>query len=372
VSGRPVLRSALALALLAGSLAGALPAAGQGAGTQPPGAPAATNVLRSVYFAAASVSDGLAAEAAVLINSLPEMLATALSARQPFTRAALPARARSVVSVAAAAAADGSLTVTVGLRDARAGTDSLARTFGPGGIDSAGFVALVDDAASRLAPQLGPVPPEVDVLAVTSQKELVVAAQESDYLDTLDKRFAFTLWGSGLLRLLDSTGVADQPFYALGLTPLIIEAAWFPWRNVGFLASFSFAVNGNFDYGHHVRDNATGYFFFPGIGITYRTLGQVSAEYAMTFSVGEIYLVADQGDVIDMYGDVGLALGSSAWSSPAFRLRIAPSLAWNITPSFALKTSLGFDFILPPMFSWQYDSPLGAFQFLGLGVAWRP
>jgi hypothetical protein len=329
-------------------------------------------VLQNVYIGAATVPETLAQDVRSLVDGIPEMLATSLSSRQPFTQVDTADRARSVITVAATDAGANGLTVAFHLQSSTGKADDLTRTFA-GTPDLAAFVALINDAAARFAPQLGPVPPEVDVLKVTSQQELVVAARDTDYLNQLDKRFSFTLWGSGLLRLLDSTGVgpAGQSFFAVGIFPLIAEADWFFSRNLGALVSFDVNLTNHFDFGHFDRDNATGLFLFPGVGLVYRTLGQISAEYAITLSAGLIHLTADAGDIHDNNGNVVLPRGASLWSPLIFRLRIAPSLIWNVTTSLALKTTIGFDFIFPGSFPWYVDSPLADFQFLGLGVAWR-
>ena len=329
---------------------------------------APATVLRTVFIGELRAPADLPADVRALVEGMPEMLATDISSRQPFTRVDDPQKARSTISFTAVSGSDG-LTLGAHVAQAEGPADEIDRTFSAP--DTAAFIAFITDAARRFAPELGPVPPEADVLKVTNQQELIVAARTTDYLDQLDKRTAFTLWGSGLLRLLDSTGVSGTSYYDIGITPLIVEGDWFFSRNLGVLASFDFSVNGSFDYGQHQRYAATGYFFLPGAGIIYRTLGQVSAEYAITLSAGFIYLVATGGDLTDMNGNVALAQGASTWSPLVVRLRIAPSLAWNVTPQLALKTTLGFDIIFPGAFPW-YDSPLADFQFLGLGVAWRP
>ena len=68
---------------------------------------------------------------------------------------------------------------------------------------------------------------------------------------------------------------------------------------------------------------------------------------------------------------VVLAQGSSTWSHLSWRIRISPALVWSITPAVALKAGIGFDLVFPGMFDWLTDSPLGDFQYLSIGAAYR-
>ena len=332
----------------------------------------AAPVLRTVFFAPPT-GVVLTGETRALVLGAPEMLATALSSIQPYTRVDSPDLARSVVSVQVVDGGQGHLSVTIALHDTDGGSDQANADFASAAIDISAFTQLLDGAARRFAPRLGPVPPQVDILKVTKEQELIFAAQQTDYLDTLDTRWSFSLLSSGLLRLLDSTGVTPggASFSALSVFPLVLEADWFFGRNFGALASFYFNDSNAFDFGHHSRYLATGIFLFPGIGIVYRTLGVISAEYAITLSAGWIHLTADAGDVKDENQLVALPQGSSTWSALSPRIRIAPSLIWNVSPAIGLKATIGFDFIFPGTFPWYTDSPLADFQFLGLGFAWR-
>jgi hypothetical protein len=330
-------------------------------------------VPRPVYFAPAQVDGSLGKEGSTLIAGTPEMLSTSIAALQTFDRVDAVGRARSVVTVSSTPDAGGKVIVTIQLLEAGVVKNKTAQSFAAASLDLSAFRTFIDQTAALFAPSLDPVTPESDVLKVSAQKELVQAAKETDYLDTLDKRWEFTLWTTGLLRLLDSTGVnANQAYYfGLDVFPLILEADWFFGRNLGLQFSFYVHSTNAFDFGNNSRHNAFGLFLFPGIGIIYRTLGEISAEYALTVSVGGIYLSATQGDVRDQSGAVVLPQGSSMWSNFSVKLRIAPTLVWSITPTTALKAGLGFDIVFPGMFSWYRDSPLADFQYLCIGAAYK-
>jgi hypothetical protein len=330
-------------------------------------------VPRPVYFAPAQVDPSMGKESAALIGGTPEMLATSIAALQSFDRVDAVGRARSVVTVTSGVSG-GAVTVTIQLLESGAVKTRASQAFAAASIELAAFRSFIDDTAARLAPSMDPVTPEADLLKVSSQKEMVQAVKETDYLDQLDKRWEFTLWMSGLLRMADSTGVDSQArraYFGLDILPLIAEADWFFGRNLGLQFSFYFNDTSAFDFGHDSRYNAYGLFLFPGIGLIYRTLGEISAEYAITFSAGWIYLSATSGDVVDQNSNVVLAKGSSTWSRLAGRIRISPALLWSITPAVALKAGIGFDIVFPGMFPWYGDSPLADFQYLCLGAAYK-
>jgi hypothetical protein len=330
-------------------------------------------VPRSVFFPPAGRVAALDKEGQALIQGTPEMLATSIASLQPFTRADSADAARSIVIVAAAPASTDAVSVTVRLLEAGAAITESARVFRGGSLDLAAFRAFISETAARFAPLLGPVDPEADILKAGAQQQLINAAKETDYIDQLDKRLELTLWMSGLLRLLDSTGGdsdAGKLYFGLDLLPIIAEVDWFFSRNLGIQLSFYFHDSNAFDFGQDSRYNAYGLFLFPGVGFIYRTLGEISAEFSITLSAGWIHLTATAGDVVDGQSNVVLSQGSSTWSNLTPRVRISPALVWSMTPAVALKGALGFDFVFPGAFPW-YDAPLAAFQFLTVGVAYR-
>ncbi len=355
------MRRILAALVLAASVAAAAP-----------GQDAPARVPRPVYFPPAALGAALDEEGASLIAGTPEMLATSIAALQPIAHVDSADQARSVVTVTASPSSAGRLVVTIRLLEEDVAKAENARAFSAPSLDLAAFRAFVIETASRFAPALGPVAPRADVLKITSQEELIRTDRQTDPLDRLDKRWEFTLLASGLLRLLDSTGAETNSTarFGLGVLPLIAEASWFFKRNLGVQLSFYFNYSNAFDFGNGSRHDAYGLFLFPGIGLVYRTLGEISAEYAITLSGGWVRVTAESADVVDQESTVVIPEGSTVWSSLAARIRISPAVVWSITPSIALKAAFGFDFIFPGMFSW-YDSPLADMQYLSIGAAYR-
>ncbi|MGA2640357.1 MAG: hypothetical protein ABSG21_05555 [Spirochaetia bacterium] len=330
-------------------------------------------VLRAVYIPAAQSDAALDKEAEALIRGTPEMLATSIASLQPFSRADSADSARSVVTIAAAPAGAGRMTVRVRLLEAGSLKSEAEKELSSRALDLVSFKAFLSDTAARFAPLLGLVNPEEDILKVTTQHELIKAVKETDYLDQLDKRLELTLWTTGLLRILDNTAMSssNSSNFTLGLDilPLMVEADWFFSRDLGLQFSFFFNDSNVYDFGQNSRYAAYGVFLFPGVGFVYRTLGTVSAELSITLSAGWIYLTAKSGDVVDQNSNIVLAQGSSTWSGLIPKLRISPALVWSITPEVALKGALGFD-IYFQTFPW-YTSPLGDMQFLSIGFAYR-
>jgi hypothetical protein len=329
-------------------------------------------IPRPVYFPAARIEAPLDAEGTALVAGVPEMLATLIAEGQPFTRTDSADTARSVVTVSAASGGSGRVTVAISLVEDGEVKSQSTRDFAVSAVDLVSFRDFVAGTAARLAPSLGPVEPVARALELSAQRELVRVSPQKDPVEELDKRFDLTLWASGLLRVMDSTGVDRSGFYfGLDILPLIAEASWFFSPNLGLQLSFYFNDTNAFDFGNGSRHNAYGLFLFPGAGLVFRTLGEVSGEVGFTFSLGWIRLTATSGDVVDRQGTVVLSEGSSVWSGLTARLRVSPAVSWNITPSVAIKAGLGLDLVFPGMFSWYGDSPLGDLQYLTVGAAYR-
>jgi hypothetical protein len=358
--------SAILLAAAAAALCGAqeaVPRAAEGA---------AGAVPRPVYFAPARSTAALDREGSALLAAMPEMLATSIAARQPIAISTSAGAARSIVTIAAVPAAGGGVSVTVSLQEEGAATAESMSQFKGGSLELAVLKGFVEDTASRFAPLLGPVAAPTAIQELMAGREFMETTREADYLAQLDTRWEFSLWMSGLLRLIDSTGMDSNGnyYFDIGLGPLIADATWFFNRDMGVQLSLYFNQTGAFDFGSNSRSHASGIFIFPGVGFVYRTVGQISAEYTVTLSAGLIYVSANQGDVRDRNNNVVIPQGSSAWSSIAPRIRISPALIWCITPAIALKGAIALDLIAPNMFPW-YDSPLGDVHVLSLGLAYR-
>jgi hypothetical protein len=344
-------------------------AAGQSAAEE---SPAPGMAPRTVYFAPARSSAALDGEGMALLERMPEMLATTIAVRQPIARSASADGARSVITVAAASSTRGRVSVTVSLLEEGAVKSETRREFGSRSLDLAPLQGFMEDTAARLAPLLQPVEALTETQKLMESRQFIETTREADELLALDKRWEFSLWMSGFLRIIDNTAMdsGGSYYFDAGLGPLIADATWFFNREMGVQLSLFFNESSAFDFGANSRSRAYGIFLFPGVGIVYRTVGRVSAEYTATLSAGWVYVNANNGDVRDRDNNVVIPYGSSAWSGIAPRVRLSPALVWCITPSLALKAAIAVDIIVPKLFPW-YDSPIGGLQFLSVGAAWR-
>jgi hypothetical protein len=335
-------------------------------------ADAAGKAPRFVYFTPARPASALDAEGNALLGALPEMLATSIAVRQPIARGASADSSKSVVTVAASPAAGGRVSITVTLTEGGTAVKTAVKEFRGRSLELGPLQGFVEETASLLAPLLGPTEVPTDIQKVMASEDFVETSREADYLRQLDKRWEFSLWMSGFLRLIDSSGMDSHGtyYFTVGVGPLIAEATWFFAHDMGVQLSFYFNQTDAFDFGGNSRGKASGIFLFPGIGFVYRTVGQISADYTVTLSAGVIHVSANNGDVRDKNNNVVIPYGSSTWSTISPRVRISPALVWCITPSIALKGGLALDLIAPNAFPW-YDAPLGDLQFVSIGLAYR-
>ena len=194
----------------------------------------------------------------------------------------------------------------------------------------------------------------------------------------LARRWELTLWASGLSEIYHEPTV-EQPeqidIRTIPLLPLSFDAAWFYSRNGGLIASFYF------DYGDFVplgviysldtrldKAASTNLFLLPGLGVTYRTLARISAQFATVAYFGPVHVAAD--DAIAGVADAG----EDVWTW-YFMMSFSSALAWNITQRLSLKTrvSVSLDMMthVPRRASSRGGYSPGHLQFFTLGVAWR-
>ncbi len=135
-------------------------------------------VLRAVYFAPVHPDAALDKETEALVLGTPEMLATSIASLQPFTRADSADAARSVIAISTSPTGTGGLTMRIRLLEAGSTKSEASHEFTGAALNHESFRVFLGAAASRLAPLLGPVDPEADLLKVTSAVELIEPAKE--------------------------------------------------------------------------------------------------------------------------------------------------------------------------------------------------
>jgi hypothetical protein len=328
---------------------------------------------RPVHFAPARSTARLDREGAALLDRLPAFLAASIAALQPIAQSPTAAAAVSIVEVTADPSAAGRVAVTASLLEGGESKAESRQEFAGSSFDLARLEQFVEETAARFAPLLTAVESPTETQRLMATPLFIETMKETDFLDGLDRRWELTLWMSGLMRIMDSSGMDSTGNYAftIGVGPLIGEVTWFPWRDLGVQLSIYFNQTSAFDFGGGSRGNASGIFIFPGIGVVYRTIGRVAVELNATVSAGMIHVSADYGDVRDRNNNVVIPYGSSVWTAIVPRLHLSPAVVWHLSPALAVKGSVALDFIPPNVFPW-YDSPLSDMQFLSIGISYTP
>ena len=239
------------------------------------------------------------------------------------------------------------------------------------------FTLFIKETANIFAPSLDPVAPEVITEELVKEEQLKDAAEETEFLNKFDKRFELTLWTSGLMSIFNNSSSEESviSLRKFSMLPLIFDFSWYIKRRFGLIFSFYFDYNDEFHFASETNEedytsaSSDNLFLLPGIGITYRTIGRVSAQFNVVISIGGIKIDAHD----DITGIVDA--GESTWiCSPLVSFNSI--LSWNITPSFALKTKVTMH--MNPMLAFfsdasSYKGSAGTlyFQFFSLGASYR-
>ena len=344
-------------------------------------------IPRRVYFAQAPSPAGLTREVKSLTDGIGEFLYTAVSALKPIVRADDRVKAHSVVAVAVSRSQDRGVFISVTLQDGnttRVSADYQLESESP---DLKKFSRFINDTAQAFAPFLDMISPEARPAASEErEKNLVEIVQEVEYADQLAKSFDMTLWFTGAMRLFHSSNLDDPGMMSgrkFNMLPIIFDATWYFHRNIGAFFSIWFDYSDDFAFGLRTEPDPMGggditlgkarsnnLFLLPGIGLSYRTLDTISAQFTLGFYAGAVRVEAIEN--VTGVADAGQA----AWIFYAL-ISINSVIVFNVTPSFALKAKIaGINFnpmnlsggenAVPPM---DYN---GVFiQFFSLGASYR-
>ncbi len=278
----------------------------------------------------------------LVFKNLPDALYAAVSDRQPIVRVHQREEAHSVIIVSAETVEKGTLLdVTLSQRDGTVLYTSDHLFDG----DFPKYLAYIEKTASETARLVPMVEPEVRIIEEVEDETVRRMVEEIDFADQMASRFTLTLWMSGYLRDFNNF---TNPIHRFTVFPIILDAAWHYNRTGGITASLYFdSVDADFD-------GTSDFFFLPGIGIYYRTLGRVSAGFGLHLFLGPVFR------------GTGTTLGSL--------LLFYPALAVNITPKIAVKTRFGFA-VYPPMMIGQapeiWEMNLMYVHFFSIGLSYR-
>jgi hypothetical protein len=318
------------------------------------------------------------ADTARELASAADALFAAVAARTPLVRVDDPALAQARIEVTITAQGGG-YRVAAALIDSGRAAATRETQVAPGAAGFQEYVTFIKDTAAAFAPLLPMIEPQVVLGDAAQEARYRDVAQATDFAAELASTWELTLWAGGLSELYHEPvqqrdGQLDlRTMFAL---PVWVDAAWYYSRNGGLVASFFF------DYGDFVglgtvysgdirvdKADATALLALPGLGITYRTLARISAQFATTFYFGPAWVSA-RDDIR------GIAkAGEDAWTY-YLMMSLTSALCWNVTPHFSLKMRVAVNMDMMSTFlsdvsNRETYSPV-MLQFFTVGAAWRP
>ncbi len=244
--------------------------------------------------------------------------------------------------------------------------------------DYEGFSIFINTTSEEFSEHLGFVLPKVETTDILKQEQYKEAAEETEYLDEITKTWEITLWTSGLMQVQQSSDDEDGliDIRNFSMFPLMIDAAWYFRRNLGLLYSFYFDFNDFFAFddvrdinGEYLRKaRSDNLFLLNGLGLSYRTISKVSAQFNLILYAGAVR--------VEAYDDINdiIAAGETGWIF-FMPLNLSSILNINITPRFSIKTRMSLFINLFKLFGRQetgtYNGEFSAlyFQFFSLGAS---
>jgi hypothetical protein len=244
-----------------------------------------------------------------------------------------------------------------------------------------GFSLFINNTAEDFSEYLGFVLPKVESTDIFKEEQYEDISEETEYLDSLAKNWELTLWTSGMMQTVNMGGGESEGLDTVrkfSMLPVIFDAAWYFKRNVGLLYSFYFDYNDFFIFadtrdeegeysGHGDTDNL---YLLNGLGLSYRTLGRVAAQFNIVLYAGGLRLEANS--------DLGefMSEGEKEWFF-YMPLSFSPILNINITPNFSIKTKMTMYMSLTTIAGGGGDDKIEGqystifFQYFSLGASVR-
>lgn len=280
-----------------------------------------------------------------VLSQLPEYLYTAVAAIQPIVRVSDRAEANSAVTVSRSGNA-----IAVQLESGGEKKASEQLSAQP---NYRAITDFVDRTAKKFAPLLPLVEPKVVKVAGPEEaqtgaaRELISTVRMNDQYATPHE---MTLWGAGLLTFASDSGSNSRTYAAWNGLPISFDFSWFVSRNFGLVASFWSYYGDSLTFGDVLNGGpgyVRGFFALPGVGVTYRTLGRLFAELGATAYAGYGHITNITSTTIgrDYNGSFSPFLAPGESRSIFYPLvSLTSSLGYNISPNFALRTSIDINF----------------------------
>ena len=357
-------------------------------------------IPRRVYFREPAAIEGTTPQQTAIAEGTADMLSHAISTLQPILRTDIPEEAHNIVEVVIEST-EGHLLLQVYLQEG--GTDILRadHLLPSQDIDVFAFTDFISSTARLFAPRLGLVEPEIRIAEIEEEQRLSDIMEEEEFSGQLDKEWEITLWTSGWMRVYKDH-LAEDPSLTAGrfsLAPIFLDGTFWYSRNSGVYLSL-FMENSDFFSFDTVEkrhmdyvDESTGeefttwdrerkalsqnLYLLPGIGLCYRTLDKVAAQFHIGLHVGGVRLKGK--DDLNSKERGGLVNEGEVRWIPYTLLSMGSGVVWNIQPDFALKLRMALN-----MDMWQFatmDDPRYGmdfsynglfFQFFSLGLGYRP
>ncbi|HUZ16909.1 MAG TPA: hypothetical protein VMV68_00865, partial [Spirochaetia bacterium] len=309
---------------------------------------------------------------------VPDYLYTAICALQPIVRAAKEGEAQSIVQVVASTV---SRSLSVRLIEGGKVVDEASFTGG----DNSALTAFVDATARRFAPHLESIAPRIDRVAPTTSdsgvdQELV---RRVEHEDALARPIELSLSAAGLMRFLSGSSANGQ-VASIQPTPVVFDFAWYPDRGVGIDASVLTYYGTALSFGRTQTNGSVGlsrsFLVLPGIGVRYRSLGDVFAAFSAIFYGGYGYVTNIASDTIGSYNNSStfvpfLSPGQSR-SIFFMLIRLATDVGYVINDHFSVDGGITLS-LNPRVFASASsvvptDGNDAFMQYLTLGVVYRP
>jgi hypothetical protein len=309
---------------------------------------------------------------------VPDYLYTAISALQPVVRVAKEGEAQSVVRIFQS---DSSRSLSVRLIEGGKVVDEASFAGG----DNRALTAFIDATARSFATHLDSIAPRIDRIAPTTSDSGVDRGlvRRAEHEVALARPIELSLSAAGFLRFLSGSSSNGQ-VSSVQPTPVVFDFSWYPDRGVGIDVSLLTYYGTALSFGRTQTNGLAGlsrsFLLLPGIGVRYRSLGDVFAAFSAIFYGGYGYVTNLTSDTIGSYNNTSTFVPflSPGQSSSIFYMliRLATNVGYVINDHFSVDGGITLS-LNPRVFASATtvvptDGNDAFMQYLTLGVVYRP
>ena len=341
-------------------------------------------IPRRVYFDTQGSVTRASPEQALLAEGAEELLYHTISSHQAIVRVDDKRDAHNTVTIEFRVS-ENTLLIQVTLLEEKATILREEHGLSSDKPDVEGYVRFISETSRIFASHLELIEPEIQVVDVSEEARLSEIIEETEYSDLLNKSYEVTLWSGSLTQvyhdpLREDPELMENRFSVL---PLFLDSTWYVSRNTGVFLSLFFEYGDFFSYGTIRSEGIEGeegedirkalsknLYLLPGIGICYRTLDRIAAQFNMG-----LYWGALRVEGIDRVPGL-VDAGESLWMDYSF-FSLGSALVWNPHPKVAVKLRMNFNLdirqlIFSNRISYSFSHNGLFFQLLSLGFSYRP